>query len=420
MASGLLGRPAGRRALAHLLALSLCACGRGVDAPDVAAPVLQVAPASLSFTTSEGGPDPAAQEVQATGSGAGALALPTVTVGYGAGAGWLTATVSGAAAPFAIAVRPSTAGLAAGSYAATIAVASAGASGSPRIVAVALTVAPAEADPCAFTTPGARWLAYVSDQEAGAFHVRLRRADGACERAVTTGAGQELYPAFRPGAGGQLTYVAIGGGRQRLAVQAVEAASASTLDLGDVNASAPAYSRDGALLAFEATPLGGLDSDLQVIPADGGAPVTVAGTAASESGPAWGPGGELYFVRSDAAGGYDVWVTDVTGAAPTRVTTGAGVIGRPAVSADGTRLAYARRGPGQQPETVLLTLATGLLELVGAPGDADPAFDPDGGRLAVSSTRAGLADVHLLDLQGGPDVRVTDAPGTEGLPAYAP
>jgi hypothetical protein len=64
-------------------------------------------------------------------------------VSYGSGSGWLTATVTGSAAPYTVTVQPSLSGLAAGSYTATVSVASAGASNTPRTASVTLTVSAA-------------------------------------------------------------------------------------------------------------------------------------------------------------------------------------------------------------------------------------------------------------------------------------
>jgi hypothetical protein len=103
-------------------------------------PTLALSPASLTFTAAYGGPNPAAQAVTVGNGGGGVLALPTATVAYASGTGWLTATVSGAAAPYAVTVQPDASALGAGTYTATVSIASAGASNTPQSVPVTLTV----------------------------------------------------------------------------------------------------------------------------------------------------------------------------------------------------------------------------------------------------------------------------------------
>jgi hypothetical protein len=109
---------------------------------DPAQPSIGLSPASLGFTAVEGGAAPAAQQVTVSNQGGATLAAPTATVQYANGAGWLSTQVSGSAAPYTLAVTPSVAGLAAGTYAATISVASAGATNSPRTVDVSLVLVP--------------------------------------------------------------------------------------------------------------------------------------------------------------------------------------------------------------------------------------------------------------------------------------
>jgi hypothetical protein len=105
-------------------------------------PVMTSSTASLSFEAAVDGADPAAQTVTIGNSGGGTLAPPAVSIAYGSGSGWLTATVSGDAAPYTVTVRPIIAGLPTGDRPATLEIASDGAANSPQTVNVTLTVAP--------------------------------------------------------------------------------------------------------------------------------------------------------------------------------------------------------------------------------------------------------------------------------------
>ncbi len=102
------------------------------------APVLAVAPASLAFTATAGGANPAAQTVNVTNGGGGTLnwtASDNQT--------WLGVSPVSGTAPGAVSVSVNCTGLAAGTYTGTVTVTAAGASGSPKTVAVSLTVNPA-------------------------------------------------------------------------------------------------------------------------------------------------------------------------------------------------------------------------------------------------------------------------------------
>jgi hypothetical protein len=105
-------------------------------------PALAVAPANLSFTATQGGANPAAQDVSVTNTGGGTLSFTAAD-----DAAWLTVTPASGNAPATLSVAPSVAGLAQGTYAATVTVSAAGASGSPKSVGVTLTVTAPSATP---------------------------------------------------------------------------------------------------------------------------------------------------------------------------------------------------------------------------------------------------------------------------------
>jgi len=137
------------------------------NSPRAITVVLTIAPpsridlnvAALAFGTAFGASNPAAQTVQITNGGGGVLSALTTTIQYTNGAGWLAATLNSASAPATLSVQPSVAGLAAGTYNASVRVAATGASNTPRDVAVTLIISGqptiAAAPPSmAFTTTG--------------------------------------------------------------------------------------------------------------------------------------------------------------------------------------------------------------------------------------------------------------------------
>ena len=102
-------------------------------------PVLSVTPATLAFTATVGGTDPAAKTVAVSNTGSGSMSWTasenatwlSVSPGSGTNAGTVTAT-------------PTIAGLAVGTYTTDVTfTAPPGATGSPKTVTVTLTVGPA-------------------------------------------------------------------------------------------------------------------------------------------------------------------------------------------------------------------------------------------------------------------------------------
>ena len=99
-------------------------------------PALAVSPSTVAFSATVGGSAPAAQNVSVTNTGSGTLNWTAAD-----DAAWLTVTPSGTA-PSNLTLTPSISGLAAGTYTATVTVTAAGATGSPKSIAVTLTVNP--------------------------------------------------------------------------------------------------------------------------------------------------------------------------------------------------------------------------------------------------------------------------------------
>lgn len=117
-------------------------------------PTLQLSTQSVAFSAIQAGGSPTQQTVAVGNGGGGTLAPPTASVSYTTGTGWLSATVSGTAAPYTIAIQPTTGALTAGTYSATVSVASTGATNTPQSVAVTFTVT-AAAQPTLAAVPGA-------------------------------------------------------------------------------------------------------------------------------------------------------------------------------------------------------------------------------------------------------------------------
>jgi hypothetical protein len=105
-------------------------------------PAIGLSPSSVVFVAAAGGSPPAAQPVAVTNAGGQTLSgIALGTVSYGSGAtGWLTASLSGAAAPATLTLQPSLVPSAAGSYTASVPVTASGATNSPQTVTVTYTV----------------------------------------------------------------------------------------------------------------------------------------------------------------------------------------------------------------------------------------------------------------------------------------
>lgn len=91
--------------------------------------------------------------------------------------------------------------------------------------------------------------------------------------------------------------------------------------------------------------------------------------------------------------------------------------------------------PGDSPGLIVLSMSDGpythlfafhpqslpLTRLTDHPwDDIDPAISPDGTRIAYSSRRNGYWDIYILDLRTAELIRITDTPEYEGSPCWSP
>ncbi len=139
----------------------------------------------------------------------------------------------------------------------------------------------------------------------------------------------------------------------------------------------PALSPDGRTVAFVAL------GDLWSMPI-GGVPERLTDDPWVEVDPAWSPDGARLAFASDREGTLDVWVRDVTTGAERRITTGGG--GSPAWSPDGREIAFAGGGgPGGGIRVVDVVSGQTRTVQSGLNNPGRPTWSPDGSALVISA-----------------------------------
>jgi len=127
--------------------------------PAAVIPVLAVAPATLNFTATQGGPAPPSQTVRVFSMNAAAMNWSAAILETNTG--WLTLSASSGAAPDSVTVTVNLAGLNAGTYSATLQFSGLGAASSPQNVAVVLQVSAAAAPLVVLSTQSVQFQAVV-------------------------------------------------------------------------------------------------------------------------------------------------------------------------------------------------------------------------------------------------------------------
>ena len=137
-----------------------------------------------------------------------------------------------------------------------------------------------------------------------------------------------------------------------------------------------------------------------------------------------GPNGRIAFTRG-AAGSEDVFVINSNGPPfPTNLTAdNGGTDTDPAFSPDGTKIAFASVRNGETDlEIYVLSLASGALTKLtnNTADDREPTWSPNGQAIAFRSARDGNNEIYKMTASGGSQTRLTANADSEFAPAWSP
>lgn len=162
--------------------------------------------------------------------------------------------------------------------------------------------------------------------------------------------------------------------------------------------------------------------DLFLTRADGTCLRPITTGSASDLYPSFGPGWRIAY-RSAGAGGIVLRMHDLETAQDWPIQVGTLTVTSPALSPDGTKLAFEAHTPESIAPDIYLVATTGgdpVQLTTHAAADAGPAWSPDGTRLYFVSTRNNQYDVYWVPAYGGTVTRVTTGSGITGKPAVSP
>ena len=264
-------------------------------------------------------------------------------------------------------------------------------------------------------------IAFNSTRSGGDYDLFLVGPQGEAPRQLTHHAGRDMQPDVGP-AGRRIAFTSARSGRLGIHVYEMATSSVTPVSVELGTAASPALSPDGQQIAFHGAIADADAHDIYLVSSTGGRARQITTHPARDSGPVWAPDGTRIYFVSNRTGTFEVHSMRPDGTDVQRITTGAGVLGRPAVAPDGRVVAYAQLVPGtQRSRIVAYHLGDQTSQVLTDQDDSEPAYSPDGRRLAFTSVRHGNPEVLLLELGSDlPPARLTHHPAIDSGPVFAP
>lgn len=167
------------------------------------------------------------------------------------------------------------------------------------------------------------------------------------------------------------------------------------------------------------------NAELYSLPANGGLATRLTNTAANEADPALSPDGTKLAYTRDDGGLPRLWISNSNGTGAVRVTDsldfGGAVDVSPTWSPGSDRVAFVSTTSGSARLYQLTLNGMTIAPLLSDTAvDVEPSWSPDGSRLAFVSGANGGARIAILDLNSHAVSLITPASGQNGQPTWMP
>jgi len=187
----------------------------------------------------------------------------------------------------------------------------------------------------------------------------------------------------------------------------------------------PTFSPDGSTVVFVRSNVGGMVSELYKVPTGGGEAKRLTFDHRTICGAlAWTPDGDEVIFSASSSDSPSLWRVPVSGGTPQRVFGSGTNAVSPAISRKGNKLVF--QEILYQDDIWQFDLGDktekGIPEmLIAAKGlNIRPQYSPDGGKIALQSSRSGYHEIWVCDKDGTNCDSVTHFKGVAGAPRWSP
>ena len=165
----------------------------------------------------------------------------------------------------------------------------------------------------------------------------------------------------------------------------------------------------------------GDEDDIYTMLPDGTDVIAITSTAGPDSVPAVSPDGTKIAFNSTASGNYDIWVVNLDGTNLRNLTNHAARDLGATWSPDGTMIAFSTDRDTREQIYTMNADGTNQQNVSNNPGadDQDAAWSPDGLEIAYKSVDAGVSDVYVMNANGASQTNLSSN-GTSAHPSWSP